>query len=72
MPRSEPSRLNLTLGIIFAVGGMLTLWTGRLQSATIAEFRVSALPARVIASLFLIMGLMLLFGYLRSRRRSDG
>jgi hypothetical protein len=68
MRTAKASAFSLFAGIVFTAGGLLTIWSGRLRSATVPEFHVGGLSARVIGALFLIMGVVLLFDWIKKKR----
>jgi hypothetical protein len=71
MANRKPSMFALLGGLLFTLGGLVTIWSGRLQSATVQEFGVRGLPARIIGGLFAIMGVMLLFDWIRKKRAAS-
>jgi hypothetical protein len=68
MSTSKPSAFSVFAGTVFTLLGLVTVWSGRLQSATVREFRVGGLSARVIGVLLLVMGVMLLIDWARKKR----
>ena len=64
--------VQLLAGILTAVLGVATLFTGHIQSATVREMRASGPRAQLIALLLLIMSVIILADRIKKFRDSQG